>query len=72
MKKILFAFCIAVLCCLCFKKSSAKEQHEVSDLTLANIESLTQNEGTLGILCIGEGSIDCQGRKVKLVISGFR
>ena len=42
-----------------------ENKKQLSNLTLNNIEALAAGEDDPSIYCIGEGSIDCNGRKVR-------
>ncbi len=42
-----------------------ENKKQLSNLTLNNIEALASGEDDPSIYCIGEGSIDCNGRKRK-------
>ena len=42
-----------------------ENKKQLSNLTLNNIEALASGEDDPSIYCIGDGSIDCNGRKVR-------
>lgn len=67
-KVILTGVCI-ILCCIMFKK---KDKRDLNDLSLANIEALAQKETPPIFVCIGTGTIDCHGDKVKFMIDNYR
>lgn len=72
MKKLIVFLGIVCLCCF-FYKLQEKKQVDLSDLVSANIECLAQNEGELvPVLCLGIGDLDCNGEKVKKIISNIR
>ncbi len=45
---------------------------QLSNLTLNNIEALASGEDDPGVYCIGDGSIDCNGRKVRAIYTPYR
>lgn len=49
---------------------SISNKKTVKELTFSNIEALAQNEGSYK-LCIGSGSLDCNGDKVKMIFDNF-
>lgn len=44
----------------------SSNQTQLSDLTLHNIEALSQGENFYEIVCLGTGSLDCPGSETKV------
>ncbi|MDL2278286.1 NVEALA domain-containing protein [Parabacteroides sp. OttesenSCG-928-G07] len=50
---------------------SKKENQKLKELTFQNIEALAEDEGSDN-WCLGDGSLDCNGIKVKYIYSKLR
>jgi len=51
--------------------SSLNKQEILHDLTFLNVEALAHNEGVSNILCVGSGSLDCDGHKAEIIIENY-
>ena len=68
LKLIFLALVIIVLVTVCIHLWVTRI--ELTSLTLKNIESLAQGEGSSGAICYGIGSVDCpDGTKAAIVYS---
>lgn len=72
MKKLVVFVSIVCLCCFFYKPKENKQMQQLLDLTISNIESIAQNETGAHAICVGTGSLDCKGYKVKTIYSNYR
>ncbi|MDH6534694.1 hypothetical protein D0T51_10250 [Parabacteroides sp. 52] len=71
MKKRIVFLATGGIILFCTYLSLSNKQENLQELTFHNVEALAQNEGSSNYFCIGSGSLDCNGDKVRTVITNF-
>lgn len=71
--KLTFGLVVITLLVGSWHYNSVKADSQIPSLVLQNIEALAEDESSMNVDCIGIGSVDCPGTKlkVKYVISGY-
>jgi hypothetical protein len=69
-KVILILTCLAGASYFSFH-ANPKAGLPIRDMALENVEALADGETTVPFYCVGSGTVDCNGAKVAMKITGY-
>jgi len=69
MKKKMIISIICLMAGFCF---FSMKNDEIKNQTFDNIEALANNEYQSEYYCLGVGSVDCYGYKVKMMVENYK